>query len=245
MDSQDTNITTQKHGRIFPLPGDVTKLDSMRHCAEYIRAREGYINVLITSAGKMIPKQFTDVTGFDSVEKWSEYFLSIPMEDFTSTMNLNVSAAFYTAMTFLPLLDAGNKDLTYKPSSQVISMGSVGGYFRRMGAAIGYGASKAAVRQVALACATQFAPFNIRFNIIALGGYRSEFTEQHHFFQKTNPRAEEDGAVPTSFNPTGHAGREYNCAGVVLYLTSPAGDYCNGSIMLADGGQMSQVPATW
>lgn len=55
----------------------------------------------------------------------------------------------------------------------------------------------------------------------------------------------EEGAFARSFLPAERAGSKEDIAGVLLYLSSRAGAYVNGSVMLVDGGKIATVPATY
>jgi NAD(P)-dependent dehydrogenase (short-subunit alcohol dehydrogenase family) len=77
-------------------------------------------------------------------------------------------------MAFLELLDAGNKRREKsKPTSQIITIGSVGGLTRFTPSYI-YNASKAAVHHLMKNLGAAFVPFDVRTNVIAPG---CEFAE--------------------------------------------------------------------
>ncbi|KAF9874678.1 NAD(P)-binding protein [Colletotrichum karsti] len=159
-----------KYGRIIPLPGDVTSKDSVKECVDYIAAREGYINLLILCAGRSGPGMGDDKSGLKTLEDNQRYLLSLDMAEWTDTYHVNVTASFYTAISFLLLLEAGNKQGNYPVQSQVIGMSSVGGYCRGLHGSFAYAISKTGVRQITQSLATHFAPWRIRFNALALGG---------------------------------------------------------------------------
>jgi NAD(P)-dependent dehydrogenase (short-subunit alcohol dehydrogenase family) len=46
--------------------------------------------------------------------------MDLKLEDFTATFNVNITAAFYTAVAFLPLLKAGNEKRNLPQDSQFI-----------------------------------------------------------------------------------------------------------------------------
>ena len=72
-------------------------------------------------------------------------------------------------MAFLELLVEGNKRReTGRPSSQIISIGSVGGLTRFTDSFI-YNASKAAVHHLMKNLGAHFVPFDVRCNVIAPG----------------------------------------------------------------------------
>lgn len=97
-------------------------------------------------------------------------------EDFNKTLELNVTAVYYTTVAFLELLDAGNKRATSEdePSSQVITVGSIGG-FRRDDQVLSfaYTISKSAVMHLAKILVNTLKRWKIRSNIIAPGLYPS------------------------------------------------------------------------
>ena len=45
--------------------------------------------------------------------------------------------------------------------------------------------------------------------------------------------------------PAGRAGSEEDMAGCVLFLTSRAGAYCNGNVIVTDGGRLSVMPGVY
>lgn len=51
--------------------------------------------------------------------------------------------------------------------------------------------------------------------------------------------------IPKTIVPLERIGTEEDMAGCILYLTSHAGSYLNGSVMLTDGGSLSIFPSTY
>jgi len=45
--------------------------------------------------------------------------------------------------------------------------------------------------------------------------------------------------------PAQRVGTEEEMAGMILFLTSQAGGYCNGLVLVSDGGRLSVNPATY
>lgn len=54
-----------------------------------------------------------------------------------------------------------------------------------------------------------------------------------------------DGSVPKEMVPMQRMGDTQDMAGVMLYLASRAGAYCNGSVITVDGGRLGNFPTTW
>lgn len=51
------------------------------------------------------------------------------------------------------------------------------------------------------------------------------------------------GVVPTTMIPMGRLGEEADMAGTILYLASKAGSYCNGVVVVLDGGRLNTFPS--
>lgn len=55
----------------------------------------------------------------------------------------------------------------------------------------------------------------------------------------------EEGVFSRSCQPAERAGSIEDVAGLIMYMTSRAGAFVNGSVMLADGGKLATMPATY
>ena len=54
-----------------------------------------------------------------------------------------------------------------------------------------------------------------------------------------------DGVFDKSRIPAERAGTPEDMAGCILYLTSRAGAYCTGNVVVTDGGRLSIMPSTY
>jgi NAD(P)-dependent dehydrogenase (short-subunit alcohol dehydrogenase family) len=54
-----------------------------------------------------------------------------------------------------------------------------------------------------------------------------------------------DGVFPKTKIPLQRSGTEEDMAGTILFLTSRAGAYCTGNVLLLDGGRLSNFPSTY
>lgn len=63
--------------------------------------------------------------------------------------------------------------------------------------------------------------------------------------QMIKERGEEKDAWPKDFIPEQRVGDVKDMAGAVLFLTSRAGGYINGNVLVIDGGRLSVLPATY
>ena len=53
------------------------------------------------------------------------------------------------------------------------------------------------------------------------------------------------GSFPADSIPATRAGTEEDIAGAILFLVSRAGAYCNGCVMLSDGGRTGIFPSSF
>ena len=97
----------------------------------------------------------------------------------------------------------------------------------------GYAASKGAVASLLKAFANEWAPHGITVNGVAPGYIATNNT--------TALRADQDrSAAILSRIPANRWGQTSDLTGAYVFLSSPASDYINGSIITVDGGWMSR-----
>ena len=111
----------------------------------------------------------------------------------------------------------------------------VGSSAARMPAPVGaaYGASKAGVEILTRYWATEFGPSGVRVNSASPGPVHTE---------GTSAMLGECAALLDSTNARGRAGDPSEIAAIVSFLAGPASSYVNGSILFADGGELSVLP---
>lgn len=185
-----------------------------------------------------------------SLSEVRDELFSVPMGEFTNVMDVNVTGAYYTALAFLPLLEAANKrrpapqvGVMTPPTAQVIFTSSIAGFNRQVPASYAYNVSKAAVTHLVKTLSTGLLPYHIRVNGIAPGLYESEMASK--IFASVEGGGVSEGSHPTSLIPLTRSGSEEDFAGLVIWMSSASGGYINGAMMLTDGGRISSMPATY
>jgi len=251
------------YNNIIPLQGDVTSKESIEAIAAHIRKETGYVNLLICNSGISGPQAAVNMPKETSAKELQKMVLESPMEDFTRTFAVNVSGVYYNAIAFLDLLEEGNKKENMPGvKSQVLVTGSIAAYNRNVGAGIAYNTSKAAVTHLVKMLAGLFVEYSVRVNAIAPGRtYSYVWSHRLSRHRKLTTAAvfpselsapllagkepTKEGAFPKSFIPAQKTGDEQDMAGTILYMASRAGAYCNGLILVIDGGRLTLLPGSY
>lgn len=228
---------------IHPIRCDVTSKDDLQAAADHVRKQSGYCNVLVANSG-VAKAAIGAIDPAWDLKTLQERMWKPDVDEFAETFRVNNAGAFYTAVAFMGLLDEGNKRGDLVQKSQVIFTTSIAGYSRAPAAGFSYASSKAGVTHMTKQLATTFAPYKIRVNAIAPGFYPSEMTENMSFM-KTDKNPREEGALSTAQVPLQRIGTEEDFAGVILFLTSAAGSYIDGNVVLTDGGRISTLPNSY
>lgn len=238
----DEAASSSPHGNIIPLPGDVTSKESLSSMAERVKKEVGYVNLVVANAGITGPG-LVGLRPDASLKEFVEHAWATSTEDFTDVFDVNVTAAYYTTLAFLALLDAGNEP-GHKLGcvrSQVMVTASTASYMRQVRAGFAYSASKAGVLHLVKLLSTTLVRYGIRTNGIAPGLFPSELAAPLGAALKHRDDKEiwEEGGVRRENIPAERTGTEEDMAGTVLYLASRAGAFTNGSIVLLDGGKLA------
>ncbi|KAK1920345.1 hypothetical protein P3342_002641 [Pyrenophora teres f. teres] len=233
---------------VIPIQGDVTNIEELKEISAIITQQEGSINLLIANAGIMGPrplKTFSSeaLSEQEKAQQYASHALATPMEDFTKTYHVNVSAVYYTAMAFLPLLVAGNENTPTRiaPTSQIITTSSIAGFSRLPGASFAYNSSKAAVTHMSKMLASALVGVRVRCNVLAPGVFPTDMTPG--IIQGLS--GADDGKVDRGVIPVERVGSEEDIAGAVLWMVGRAGAYLNGSVVVVDGGRLGVLPSSY
>ncbi|KIJ62670.1 hypothetical protein HYDPIDRAFT_94295 [Hydnomerulius pinastri MD-312] len=252
-----------RHGKIIPLQGDITSRESLLTMVQTVKARHGFIDLLVNNAGiarNLLPPRLpspldeTDISTEESTPSIKQYQDVLwntggPI-GFAETFETNVTAIYYTTVAFLELLHLGNlrrgalppllasNALTSlpRPTSQVITVSSSGSF--RVDArvlSISYTLAKHACTHLGKLLANLLADWNIRSNVLCPGVWPSEMTTLQHLTPTLLAQAV----------PLGRAGTLSDMAGPILFLAGRAGAYVNGAVWLVDGGRIGQVASSY
>ncbi|KZT11782.1 NAD-P-binding protein [Laetiporus sulphureus 93-53] len=223
---------------MIPIQGDVTDRDSLRAIADSVKARHGYINLLVNNAGVMVSRQpKLPKPGEASITEYQELLWNYETDEtFAKTFQVNVASVWFCTVAFLELLHKGNeRSVASGITSQVITISSLAALRKDSDLfSLSYGLSKAAVTHLGKTMAHYFKDWQIRSNIICPGIFPSEMSASV---------ADEERLKSTI--PLQRVGGIDDMGGLVLYLASKAGSYIDGGVHLIDGGRLLLMPSVF
>ncbi|GKT51496.1 short-chain dehydrogenase/reductase tropE [Colletotrichum spaethianum] len=244
----------KEHSNLIPHKCDVTSKEDLQAIVDRITKEVGYVNLVVANSGILGPAvRYNPAHSISDLRR--VLFTEFSMEDMTEVLNVNVTAAFFTMSAFLELLDAGNKNALKggfgKPDredsdvvtiqSQVIFTSSISAFSRHYASTPPYLASKSAIAQLTKQASSQLGRHGIRVNGMAPGLFPSDIAAGLIGDRKP----ENEGPDDEKFIPARRFGGDEEMTGAILYLTSRSGSYCNGSILVTDGGRLSLMPASY
>ncbi len=168
---------TKKHGNLIAVACDVTSQESILALVETVKARHGFINLLINNAGvanNILPK--LPIPGKADITTYQQALWNAGTpQKFAESFQVNTSAVWYTTVAFLELLDAGNKKENMRDvPSQVISITSGGGFRKDDKVfSMSYTLSKTAATHLGKMLAHFLKDWNIRSNVVCPGIFPS------------------------------------------------------------------------
>ncbi|KAI8391576.1 uncharacterized protein BYT42DRAFT_557348 [Radiomyces spectabilis] len=200
-------------GRCFAVAANLQDLDDLNRLVAEISKREKHLDVLVNNAGAT----------------WGAPLAEYPDAAFQKIMNLNVTRIFSLTQACLPLLKA---KATPDNPSRVINIGSINGVTVPRFETYAYSASKAAVHHLTKHLAGKLAPEHILVNAIAPGSFPSKMMAA---------TLKDHGDRIISAVPVGRVGSPEDIAGTCIYLSSRAGQYTAGAVIVVDGGAIQNT----
>ncbi|KAI1078869.1 NAD(P)-binding protein [Whalleya microplaca] len=219
---------------VIPLVCDVTCTSALQSAVAQIQSDTGFVNLLVCNSGISGPHGIRPGPS-TTLDEFVDANLAVPSEDYTRTFAVNASAVWYTTIAFLKLLDAGNARGNLLQRSQVIAIASIGGLNKINTGGFAYAQSKAACIHLVKQLSVSLPQWNIRANAICPGLYPSEMSAP--IIAK--------GGLGKGQIPLERPGNEQDMGGTILYLASTAGAYCNGTVLITDGGRLTTFPSTF
>ena len=189
------------------IQSDAGKVADIEAAMRKIRERFGRIDALFVNAG---------VGKFVPLEEVTEAF-------FDETVGINLKGVFFTVQKAVPLMPTG---------SAILLNASINAHLGMPGSSV-YGATKAAVVNMAKTLSADLLPKGIRVNAISPGPITSALLERDGMSRE---KLQETKTWIQSQVPIKRFGTPEEIAAAVLYLTAPESAFVLGAELIVDGG---------
>jgi NAD(P)-dependent dehydrogenase (short-subunit alcohol dehydrogenase family) len=204
------SAATQLGPRATAVQGDVGTPEDLDRLYAEVAAAGKRLDIVMANAGSTRVARLGEITD----------------DDLDALLTTNVKGVVYTVQKALPLLNDG---------ASIILTGSTTADRGRAGLCI-YAATKAAVRSLARAWATELADRNIRVNVIVAGSTATPGSNT--LAAQTDPDAavEDFRAARAATIPLGRFADAVEIANAAVFLASDLSSFSTGSTVSADGG---------
>lgn len=187
---------------------DVTDADAAAALAQSVGAQIGAVDIVVNNAGVILRE------GIDSPQAHA---------NIRRVVDVNLLGTFNVIHAWLPALRATR--------GCIINIASGAAFIAQAGA-LGYSASKGAVKMLTQSMAADLGPDGIRVNALAPGVIETPMTD----VTRANPERLARFMVRI---PSGRVGQPQELAGAAVFLASPLASYINGVTLPVDGGTLA------
>jgi NAD(P)-dependent dehydrogenase (short-subunit alcohol dehydrogenase family) len=215
---ETARLVRAEGGTIDLAPVDVTDEASIKALVEAAMARFGRIDVLVNNVGGSAPGGPVEM----ATEVWDRQF------------DTNIRYVFLTCKYVIPIME---KQFEADGSGgSIVNLASIAG-LRHFGPNVAaYAASKAGLIKFTEVTAVQYAPKNIRLNIVVPGLMHTPLVETRLAGQRAGGDAEGLIRQRNAQPPMGRMGDAWDVAHAALYFASDEAKYVTGAQLTVDGG---------
>lgn len=207
---EDACSSLAKLGRTVDIiVGDVgVPAEAERICAAALERRGGFDILINNVGGRRISIPTED----------------LPLKDWQNILDLNLTSAFLCCQAI-------GRGMIERKRGSIINVASISGIIVNKGIhGRTYETAKAAMTAFTKTLAVDWAPYNIRVNTIAPGGF---LTDPNRRWFKEKPELHD---IFVSQIPMGRLGEPDEIGPLAVYLASDASSYMTGATVVIDGG---------
>jgi len=194
---------------VLVLKADMARIPEIEGSMARIKERFGRIDALFVNAG---------IGRFVPFEEVTEEF-------FDETMATNLKGAYFTIQKAVPLLSRG---------AAVVLNASINAHMGMPGSSV-YGASKAAVVNLAKTLSADLLSKNVRVNVVSPGPVTTPILDRMGLPEAETRQLKEQIAARVPLKRFGHPDE---IAAAVLYLSSTESAFVVGTELIVDGGMI-------
>jgi NAD(P)-dependent dehydrogenase (short-subunit alcohol dehydrogenase family) len=218
------NSIQAKGGKAAFFAADAVKNESLHAAHQAIETALGAPTILVNAAGGNDPK--VTVTAERSFEQ-------IALADWQANFDLNLVGG-----VLLPCQEFG-PGMVARGKGSIINIASASAHIP-LSRVIAYSAAKAAVLNVTLFLAREWAGKGVRVNSITPGFFPAEQNRKLLFNEDGSPTARTKAIL--GHTPMSRFGEPHELVGAAIFLASPkASSFVTGADMVVDGGYLAQT----
>ncbi|KAJ3729449.1 hypothetical protein F5878DRAFT_572354 [Lentinula raphanica] len=264
-----------RYNNIIPLQGDITDRQSLSAIVQVVKARHGYIDLLVNNAGiarnlyvhplpspdncsearspPSPPASPTCEPLQPSIKEFqSALWDSGTPDDFAETFETNVTAPYYTTVAFLDLLHQGNLRQQESAFSRLMTFPPF--HTSQVITVSSSGSFRVDPKIVSMSYTlSKTASTHLGkclANLLAPWNIRSNVLApgvwpSEMTNSKLSPNSKLDPRDMAMTVPLKRPGTAEEMAGTILFLASRAGAYVNGAVLLIDGGRVNSVASSY
>ncbi len=211
----ETMELASKHGvRVGSATADLSDANSSEAAIQKALSALGRIDVLINAAG--VGYNWSEVSPGSMAD-----IVNTPPDKWREVMGINLDSVFYTCRLVVPTMKE-------QGSGSIVNIASIYGLAGAADAHT-YTATKAAIINLTRSMCIAYAKDNIRANCVAPGFVDTKMVAAVMPLFK-------DPAIAEQISPMRRAATPREIAYACLFLGSDEASYCNGSVLVADGG---------
>ena len=214
-DATAERLSAEYGGECVSIPANLAELAGTEALVAEISGRESRLHILVNNAGV----------------SWGAPLDEFPEIGWDKVMDTNVKGVFFLTQKLLPVL---RNAATAEDPARVINIGSIDGIKTPIFENFSYGPSKAAVHYLTRVMAAHLVKQNILVNAIAPGPFPTYMLSTGVGGGGDTEAVDWD--TVGQGNPRGRVGTPEDIAGIAIFLSSRAGAYTVGDVILCDGG---------
>jgi NAD(P)-dependent dehydrogenase (short-subunit alcohol dehydrogenase family) len=196
----------RKTGRkCLPIAAHIGRIEEIKSLVKKVREEYGKIDILVNNA---------------ATNPSMASALDVEERAWDSVMNLNLKGLFFLSQAVAGIMKENG-------GGKIINIASIAGISPDILPI--YSISKAGVIMATKVMAQQWAPYNIRANVVAPGMTKTGFSQPLW----SNPDILK---AVTGRNPMGRIADPEEMVGAVIFLASEASSYVTGQVLAVDGG---------
>ncbi len=212
--SLDINSPANKIKNLIHIHCDIAKVKDIQNAADEISKSTSTIDALICNAG---------IHFSNNIEATSE-------KDFDHVVAINLKGNFFLTQIFLPFMKK-------QKSGSIVFVGSDQTLIGKKNSAV-YGATKAALGNLAKSTALDYADYGIRSNLVAVGTVDTPLyqTAIKNYCAKTGAKIDDVHKSEAQEQPLNRIGLPQEVASLIYFLCSDEAAFITGGIYPIDGG---------